>query len=187
VVKKKQYDLSFLDDMDFCNWLVGFTDGEGLFGLSYFTTSNTYSCEFGFTYRADDYKIYEYIGERLGLGHLCHHKDHDWIGTGGNTHKPSGGFQIRDSKDLLTVIIPIFDKFPLKSKKALEYPLWRMAVELLTQRMIFKKQNSLETYQEIMEEIRMELKDLKKGNKFNWSDPDMLLKLRFKTNKTIEL
>jgi hypothetical protein len=33
----------------------------------------------------------------------------------------------------------------------------------------------------------MELKDLKKGNKFNWSDPDMLLKLRFKTNKTIEL
>jgi hypothetical protein len=170
------YDVSFLDDRDFCSWFLGFTDGEGCFGLV--DLGNDIYCEFSFTGRMDDIEVYRYIYQNIRVGHINPKARHGYINDLGQRSKPFAAYQIRNVTELIKVIVPMFDKYSLKSKKMKEYPFWKYAVELKYQRKISKIKLSKESFLKDMRDINGILKDYKAGKDFNWEDPNLLRYIR---------
>jgi hypothetical protein len=173
----KIYNTSFLNDRDFCNWLVGFTDGEGCFGLNW-QNDKYFVCEFSFTARADDIPIYEIMKQRLGIGHAQPKDRTGRTDSEGHYHKPTGAFQIRNVTHLLNIIVPLFDQYELKTKKANEYPLWKRAVNIHYQHKILRRKDPYDQYYRAMEEIRVKLSDMKEAKGFDWSISNEKYKMR---------
>jgi hypothetical protein len=87
-------------------WLVGFTDGDGNFHISY--QGGKWGLSYKLTQSRYNLRVLHYIKKQLGVGSIT--KD----GT-------KGQYFIRDRKILETVIIPIFDKYPLLTRKYYSY------------------------------------------------------------------
>ena len=79
-------------------WLVGFTDGDGNFHISH--QGDKWGLSYKLTQSRYNLRVLHYIKKQLGVGSIT--KD----GT-------KGQYFIRDRKIIETVIIPIFDKYPL--------------------------------------------------------------------------
>lgn len=100
----------------FEQWLVGMTDGDGNFyiikqgnkwGLSYKIAQSRYNL-----------RVLYYIKKQLGVGSV----------TKDNT---KGEFFIRDRKTIETVLLPIFDKYPLLTTKYFDYLRFKQALYIL--------------------------------------------------------
>jgi len=109
---------------DFGNWLAGLTDGEGSFYVSVDLGRRSVMCRFSIGLRADDGGLLEEIRERLGdIGSISGFKT-------GNV-APMVAFYVSAQADVLKVLIPFFDRYPLRSKKKLDYALWKEAALLI--------------------------------------------------------
>lgn len=104
----------------FGHWLSGFTDGEGCFYLRLTHEGRGY-VRFEIRLRRDDAPILEDIHRYLGVGHLCNTADGGFFQAAFRVHKLS---------DFVDVLVPHFDRFPLRAKKARDYAIWREAVIL---------------------------------------------------------
>jgi hypothetical protein len=111
----------------FGHWLAGFIDGEGSFSvrrafLADGRTVANYSPRFELGLRADDGPILEKIRGTLAIGAVYGHV------TG------RSGCHVRrwyvGSKADCMVLVDFLDRYPLRSKKAADYVLWREAVQL---------------------------------------------------------
>jgi hypothetical protein len=98
-------------DLLFFGWIVGFTDGEGCFCVS-FTKNKRYSCNLevrpSFSLSQKKHSL-----ESLKLLHF-------YFDCGGIRYSKKDGmykFEIRKLEDLCRVVIPFFLKYPLKTKK----------------------------------------------------------------------
>ena len=100
----------------FEQWLVGFTDGDGSFTISY--SNNKWSLIYKLVASRYNIRVLYYIKSELGFGSVT--KD----GT-------KGQFLIRDRKVLENYIIPIFDKHGLLTSKEFNYIRFREALYLL--------------------------------------------------------
>jgi len=126
----REYSLSyrtepfeFVDDDSFRWWVTGLVDGEGSFILSVTNKKTNPSGEAKF-----------YIGMRID--------DTSAVGTVAKTLfltrgvNPSGSnipvstAVLRGSFDLKEGVISHFDRYPLQSRKGLDYPIWKKGVEL---------------------------------------------------------
>ena len=105
-------------------WIVGFIDGEGCFhvGIS----------------RHDDLRSGFQILPELTV--VQHQRDLDLLfelrttmncGVVRRNHGDRFCWRVRNLKNLSDVIIPFFDKYPLKSKKALDYIKFRKVVMMM--------------------------------------------------------
>ena len=113
-------------------WLSGFVDGEGSFVLSFNRDSRkgkvtlhpvTY---FKITLRCDDREILLKIHSYWGVGKVNQYK-----AVEGHNGQPLSSFIITRLIDSRDIIIPHFDRYPLRAKKAGDYEIWRQGVMLL--------------------------------------------------------
>jgi hypothetical protein len=88
----------------FYQWLVGFTDGDGTFSVSY--QNNKWSLIFKIGQSTYNLRVLHFIKTQLGAGKIYIEKN-----------KNLADFRIRDRVILESKIFPIFDKYPLLSSK----------------------------------------------------------------------
>ena len=102
-------------------WFVGFCDGECSLNIA--GHGGSLQPRFRLNQRDDDGDLVRAIRAYLGVGSL--HAKHDRYNP--NAHPQCALAVI--GKDCLR-LVEIFEKYPLNSKKRLEYPFWRSAVSL---------------------------------------------------------
>lgn len=113
-----------MDDRDFFNWLAGFIDGEGCFGVYKRRDSSGWIFRFFVKLRDDDGDILEECQRRIG-GTLRFEK----------SKNPKWGGQVIwavSSREDCLRLIDVLDKHPLRAKKRRDYALWREAVLLFS-------------------------------------------------------
>lgn len=95
---------------EFCLWLVGFVDAEGNFQM--LNRGGRFTFSFRIRLHQDDAGVLLAIRDRLGVGNIYP-----------VFRKAMRCFEysVRSNKDLIGVVLPIFDAFPLLTIKALQY------------------------------------------------------------------
>ena len=107
----------------FGNWFSGYFDGEGCFTIFYRERNGIPERRVGIQIgcRYDDAKIIKYIHKTFGIGVI-------WQSKMKGTTNPAINWRVERASDLTEVILPVFDIYPLRSKKRLEYQIWRTLV-----------------------------------------------------------
>jgi len=100
----------------FEQWLVGFTDGGGNFSITH--QGNKWGLSYKLAQSRYNLRVLYYIKKQLGAGSV----------TKDNT---KGQFFIRDRKTIETIILPIFDKYPLLTSKYFYYLIFKKALYVL--------------------------------------------------------
>lgn len=110
-------------DDSFGFWLAGLADGEGCFSINVRRARGyrSFMCAFEIRLRDDDRSLIELIHETLGFGRI------NEVGGYGRS-RPSVGFRV-ETKAACIPLCEVFDAYPLRSKKAKDYVVWRAAVE----------------------------------------------------------
>jgi len=102
-------------------WFSGWIDGEGYFQIQPSKRDRGIGCALRVHVRDDDVSLIHDIMETLHCGGISHR-------TGSASGKPSIEWHCYNIDSCRSVLIPIFDKYPLRSKKARDYKIWRDAV-----------------------------------------------------------
>jgi hypothetical protein len=112
------------EDDAFFHWFAGFTDGEGSFSITRRVERGKnrygYTCSFQLRLRADDYKILVEVRNKVGVGNIYADRDHSRL-------NPTVVYAVSAREDC-RVLVDIFDKYPLRAKKASDFAIWRLAV-----------------------------------------------------------
>ena len=117
-------------------WLSGFTDAEGTFSITRYQGKarkdgarcpSGYTFEFSIQVRNDDLGILEQIKDYLKVGGLLFASREKARQNGMPTAKDQVSFKVRDFASIIDTVIPHFDKFPLLSKKAKDYQIFKEA------------------------------------------------------------
>lgn len=113
----------------FGNWLSGFVDGEGCFRLVVEKRGVTPAAGFRIKLRADDAEILDEIRTWWGCGTLfrCDPR-YDELRSNA---KPGAVFSVHKTADLMRVVVPHFEIYPLRAKKSRDFSIWRQGVELV--------------------------------------------------------
>lgn len=97
----------------FCKWLVGFTDGDGSFTLT--GANNAKWCLiFKLGQSSYNLRLLCFILSKLSIGSISI-----------NPKDNNGEFRITDRKTIGSLVIPIFDKYPLLTSKFFNYSKFR--------------------------------------------------------------
>lgn len=121
----------FPSDIDrdrFGDWLSGFTDGEGCFLLHWQRIRHVGTARFLLTLRHDDRPILETIQSFWKCGILGYEKPN--VPHSPNT-KPRSFVHVNHLSHLMQIVIPHFERYPLRAKKARDFVIWRQGVEFL--------------------------------------------------------
>lgn len=113
---------ALIEDLErdgFGHWFAGFVDGEGCFSLQRVPQGQV-APRFVVTLRDDDRPILEAIAARTGIGTLRPLPAR-------LTFNPQATWAVASKRDHMT-LVSIFDRFPLRAKKAQDYEIWRRAV-----------------------------------------------------------
>lgn len=100
----------------FEQWLVGITDGDGTFSIV--RQNNKWSLAYKIAFSRYNLRALYYIKKQLGFGSVT--KDNN-----------KGQFFIRDIKVIKTIILPIFDKYSLLTRKQFNYLKFRQVLYIL--------------------------------------------------------
>lgn len=100
-------------------YLAGLIDGEGCF---FICTDRTFSCSLHVHLRADDRALLEWLRDSTGLGRLYQGRK---VKRGGD--QPSMFWRVTRRHETLGVV-EIFNRYPLRSKKARDFKIWAEAV-----------------------------------------------------------
>lgn len=114
-------------DHNFGHWLAGFIDGEGHFAIGRYDDrrcgSTGYNCRFVLAVRDDDRAVLEDIQHRVGTGCLRPHSAPRKVPNA----KPTVVWGV-ETKGGCLELVELLDLYPLRSKKARDYAIWREAV-----------------------------------------------------------
>ncbi len=102
-------------------WLAGFVDGEGNFDIhkQQRESGDYYYCRFELSLRADDGGVLQMLQRVLG-GKV-------YYGLPGEGQNEKGRWEIVSREECLR-LVDVFDRFPLQSKKARDFKIWREAL-----------------------------------------------------------
>ena len=106
------------NDEWFFNWLVGMTDGDGSFSI--LRQGDKWNLTFKISQNTYNLRVLYYIKKQLGVGSVTV-----------ESKTSMASFRIRDRKTLGSVIIPIFDKYPLLTSKYFNYAKFKEAYFIL--------------------------------------------------------
>lgn len=117
-----------IDREQFGHWLSGFVDGEGCFRLGFYKKKPT--AAFSISLRADDKPILELIRSYLGCGKPI------YVAKGLNRGKesPIAMYVVTGVPSLHDIIIPHFQRCPLRAKKGNDFVVWSQAIGFLHNR-----------------------------------------------------
>lgn len=126
---------SFPDDIDrdaFGNWLSGLVDGEGCFKLVWHRTHGKTKmfeipgARLEISLRADDYDALEQAWAFWEVGSLI-------VRPRCDSSYPAARYYTSSAPDLAEVIVPHFERYPLRAKKRRDFQIWKRGVALLHQ------------------------------------------------------
>lgn len=115
---------SNIDRTAFGHWLSGFVDGEGCFNLCLpKTIRSRLAIVFSIRLRADELPILRQIQSfwHCGTIRFDNYK---------NSINPICCLQINKVDDLVNIIIPHFENYPLRAKKQHDFNIWRKGVAI---------------------------------------------------------
>lgn len=120
---------SDIDRIEFGHWLSGFTDGEGCFLLYLAKNRNRgmrCRARFKIGLRRDDSPVLRTVQSYWGTGSVTNFRK----GTMPNA-KPAVAYAVTSIHDLQNIVIPHFERFPLRAKKRRDFLVWRTGVDLI--------------------------------------------------------
>lgn len=126
--KRLGLDLEIPDEFGY--WLAGFVDGEGTFTayvLQHKGGYPTLDMRFEIALRADDNRVLMCIKDRLGVGYIHYQRPSP---SSPKRAKPKCAYKVTRLNDLYHIIIPLFEMFPLRSKKARDFETWKEIIRL---------------------------------------------------------
>ena len=100
----------------FYQWLVGFTDGDGTFSISY--SNEKWSLIYKLSQHEYNTRLLYFIKSQLGIGKI-------------NKVNNTVSYWVRDRTKLAEVIFPIFDNYPLLTSKYFNYLKLKEAYNIL--------------------------------------------------------
>lgn len=108
---------------NFGHWFSGYFDGEGCFTVFFRRRRGYAERRVGIQVacRYDDAEVLRYIHQNLGAGVF-------WESQAKGTTAPASNWRIESAADLAEIVLPVFDDYPLRSKKRHEYAIWRELV-----------------------------------------------------------
>jgi hypothetical protein len=113
VVNKKNTNI------EFNQWLVGITDGDGTFHITH-QLPNKWGLYFKIGQSTYNLRLLYFIKSKLGVGQV-------FVGADGMAE-----YRLRDVKKIIQHIIPLFDKYPLLTSKYYNYDIFKQAAFILT-------------------------------------------------------
>lgn len=125
------------NNFNFEKWLIGFTDGDGSFII--YKTKNTYGLAFKISQHKYNKRILYYMKKNIGVGNVSEEKKTNMA-----------QYSVYSREKLKKYIIPIFDKYPLLTRKYFNYKKFKEAFNILENiDLSFKEKN------ELIEKIRV--------------------------------
>lgn len=127
-----------IDRERFGNWFSGWTDGEGCFFAGVYPKKGTsgnplyaYRVDFQFGQRVDDESILLEIQSFLQCGYVFRvpPPKHSRAGWPRNAQLQAR-FRVNRIDELHGIIIPTFERWPLRSKKRRDFEIWKECVHL---------------------------------------------------------
>ena len=112
--------------MEFASYISGFTDGEGSFSISFsirpkFKTNLEVRPSFSVSQHKRNLDILKNIQEYFGVGGIrFSKKDQNYK------------YEVRSVKDLKNIIIPHFEKYPLKTSKLEDFKIFSEIVGMIS-------------------------------------------------------
>ena len=122
--KSKYYE----NKENFHQWLVGFTDGDGSFTI-YRSKDGKWTLFFKLTQSTYNLRLLYFVKTQLGVGSVNTNAD--------NT---KADFRVRDRKTIGSIILPIFDKYPLLTSKHYSYCKFKEAYHILENSSLAKQE-----------------------------------------------
>ena len=121
--------------LKFIGWIIGFVDGEGCFTISFFRHPKSrlrlkweVFPEFVITQGMKSKIALEKIKDFFGCGAIYLNKRHD------NHHEHLLKYVVRNREDLLTKVIPFFEKNPLQSAKKEDFRIFARIVRKMNKK-----------------------------------------------------
>jgi hypothetical protein len=108
-------------DPAFGHWLAGFVDGEGSFCIS--APRNAFICKFSLSLRKDDEAVLLECMSQAGVGYVADNKRKQRH----TNERPTCRWDVGGKQQCLRLVW-IFDRHPLRAKKARDFAIWRKAV-----------------------------------------------------------
>jgi len=116
------------------DYVVGFVDGEGCFCVPISKHKTLmHRCEIRPTFeielREDDLPILQQIQRLLGCGkiyHLTYHRYAKW--------RPHVKFKVSKMAEIQNILIPFFDKHPLRAKKRKSFVIFKRIVDMVARK-----------------------------------------------------
>lgn len=109
----------------FYQWLVGFTDGDGTFSISY--SNGKWSLIYKLSQHEYNARLLYFIKSQLGVGSINKESKTKTV-----------NYWIRDRNKLAEVIFPIFDSYPLLTSKYFNYLKFKEAYNILEENNLTK-------------------------------------------------
>ena len=107
----------------FANWFVGFVDGEGCFLYQ----EGQYKACLQIQLRDDDLPVLLEIQQHLQMGNICHLYPTENMLKNTPGAQPVSRLAIYRKADCWALVL-LFDEYPLRTKKAHDYTVWREIV-----------------------------------------------------------
>ena len=105
-----------LKDQNFVNWLVGIVDGDGTFSF-YRSKKNVWTFCFQISQSSYNLRLLYYIKQKLKIGSITVvEKDTAAI------------YRVRNKKHIIENIFPLFDTYPLLTRKHFKYVVFKKAL-----------------------------------------------------------
>ena len=96
-------------DYDFCQWFVGYTDGDGCFSIYVNTHNRKINLTYKLSQRIDNIQVLYFIKKKIGVGVVRKDKE------------DMAHYLVRDVMSLQNSILPIFNNHKLKTKKYYDF------------------------------------------------------------------
>jgi hypothetical protein len=170
-----------LHSPEFGWWVTGLVDGEGCFyaklrfrtGTQAFLGKNgnrypsfDFSCRLLVLLRADDAAVLDKLRDYFNVGYVRVRRSGVYkSGKSGSRPNLCAEFRVHRIGDLMQVVIPHFERYPLQSKKSKDYATWKRIVE--TAASLKGKRGWWKVQPERVEEINQMVTQLRDGRKFD--------------------
>lgn len=139
-----------LKNNNFNYWIVGFVDGEGCFSYS---CINNKSLKFGQQIQGE----FTVVQHKRNVQLLYKLKEYFGCGEVAVNHKERWHYRVKNLEQLLTIIIPFFEKYELQTNKKFQLPVFKEISLLLKAKHHFTE----EGFQEI-KKLVIRLSELKR-------------------------
>jgi len=132
------------------DWIVGFVDGEGCFSFSLIKND---SLRFGFQIQGE----FTVVQHKRDIQLLHKLKEHFKCGSVAVNHGDRYHWRVKNLSHFLTVIIPFFEKYHLKTVKRLQLPVFKEICLRLAAKQHFTEEGFLD-----IKRLVKQLSELKK-------------------------